>query len=370
MKITVKLRVVCVEQMSLWVDKYRPRTLDGLEYHEEISKRLKALASSGDFPHLLIYGPSGAGKKTRILATLHELYGIGMEKMKIDVRTFKTPTNRKLEFNIVSSLYHIEITPSDLGNNDRIIIQDLLKEIGQTEQIDFQTGKHRFKVVIINEADSLSRDAQAALRRTMEKYSSNLRLVLISSSTSNIIAPIKSRTLLVRVALPLVQDIVSVLRHIAKEEEVTLPTNETASFEILSRVAEDSQRNLRRAILSFEALAMTSENISATSQLVQLDWEQVISRLALNILKDRSVRNLAQCRTVLYELITHCIPAKVILKSLMLDLVGEKLVSDAVKLKIVEAAALFDERLSLGNKDIFHLEGFIAKVMVILEEKM
>ena len=142
--------------MSLWVDKYRPKSLDSIDYHFNISKRLKSLASSGDFPHLLVYGPSGAGKKTRILATLQELYGPGVNRMKIDVRTFKTPSNRKIEFNIVSSPYHIEITPSDLGNNDRIIIQDLLKEIGQTEQIDFQTGKHRFKIVIINEADSLS----------------------------------------------------------------------------------------------------------------------------------------------------------------------------------------------------------------------
>ncbi|PMB64638.1 Replication factor C subunit 5 [Beauveria bassiana] len=153
--------------MALIVDKHRPRSLDALTYHDELTDRLRSLAQSGDFPHLLVYGPSGAGKKTRIVATLKELYGPGVEKIKIDSRVFQTSSNRKLEFNIVASVYHQEITPSDVGNYDRVVVQDLLKEVAQTQQVD-QSAKQRFKVVVINEADHLSRDAQAALRRTME----------------------------------------------------------------------------------------------------------------------------------------------------------------------------------------------------------
>ena len=99
-------------------------------------------AQSGDFPHLLVYGPSGAGKKTRIVATLKELYGPGVEKIKIDSRVFQTTTNRKLEFNIVASVYHLEITPSDVGNYDRVVVQDLLKEVAQTQQVDQVRSKN------------------------------------------------------------------------------------------------------------------------------------------------------------------------------------------------------------------------------------
>ncbi|GMF82731.1 unnamed protein product [[Candida] boidinii] len=81
--------------MSLWADKHRPKNLKDLDYHDDVSDRLRALASSKDFPHLLIYGPSGAGKKTRVLSTLKELYGSGAERLKVDVRTFTTPSNRK-----------------------------------------------------------------------------------------------------------------------------------------------------------------------------------------------------------------------------------------------------------------------------------
>lgn len=195
----------------------------------------------------MIYGPSGAGKKTRIVATLKELYGPGVEKIKIDSRVFQTTSNRKVEFNVVASIYHLEITPSDVGNHDRVVIQSLLKEVAQTQQVDV-AARQRFKVVVINEADHLTRDAQAALRRTMEKYSPNLRLILIANSTANIIAPIRSRTLLVRVAAPTVAEMVRVIKHVATVEK--LGWNEGLAI----RVAEESGRNLRRALLMFEAI--------------------------------------------------------------------------------------------------------------------
>lgn len=195
----------------------------------------------------MVYGPSGAGKKTRVVATLKELYGPGVEKIKIDARVFQTTTNRKLEFNIVASVYHLEITPSDVGNYDRVVVQDLLKEVAQTQQVDLG-AKQRFKVVVINEADHLTRDAQAALRRTMEKYSPNLRLILLANSTSNIIAPIRSRTLLVRVAAPTEDEICGVLRTVGKKEG----WSEVVSLN--KRIAKESGRNLRKALLMFEAV--------------------------------------------------------------------------------------------------------------------
>jgi replication factor C subunit 3/5 len=204
-------------------------------------------AQCGDFPHLLVYGPSGAGKKTRVVATLKELFGPGVDKIKIDARVFQTSSNRKLEFNIVASVYHLEITPSDVGNYDRVVIQDLLKEVAQTQQVD-QSAKQKFKVVVINEAENLTRDAQAALRRTMEKYSPNLRLILLADSISNIIAPIRSRTLLIRVAAPTHDDICKILAASAKREGwAVLPG-------LNKRIAEESKRNLRRALLMFEAV--------------------------------------------------------------------------------------------------------------------
>ncbi|GMF07502.1 unnamed protein product [Ambrosiozyma monospora] len=106
------------------------------------------------------------------------------------------------------------------------------------------------------------------------------------------------------------------------------------------------------------------------------DWELVIDDIASSIIKDRSITRLSQTRTILYELLAHSIPAKLILKRMTIQLwkqtesIGSFKNLDAVKLGIVDAAALFDERLSLGNKAIFHLEGFVTRVMVILEKDL
>jgi replication factor C subunit 3/5 len=168
-------------------------------------------------------------------------------QIRIDSRVFQTTTNRKIEFNIVSSNYHLEITPSDVGNYDRVVIQSLLKETAQTQQVDVG-AKQRFKVVVINEAEYLTRDAQAALRRTMEKYSPNLRLILVANSTANIIPPIKSRTLLVRVSAPTKEEIVGILKYTADLEKLEFKEK------LAARIADESGRNLRRALLMFEAV--------------------------------------------------------------------------------------------------------------------
>ncbi|QEU61716.1 Rfc5 [Kluyveromyces lactis] len=353
--------------MSLWVDKYRPKTLQSLSYNEELTNQLYSLTRQPqDLPHLLFYGPNGAGKKTRCMALLQEIFGSGVYKLKIDVRQFVTPSNRKLELNVVSSPYHLEITPSDIGNNDRVVIQELIKEVAQMEQVDFQDSKdglaHRYKCVIINEADSLTRDAQAALRRTMEKYSGNIRLIMLCDSMSSIIAPIKSRCLLVRVPSPSLQETVSILQDCCSKEKITAEGN------CLERIANLSKGNLRMSLLALESTALQNElHLRNDTPLNRPDWQLVIHKMARKILKERTVNNLVECRSINYDLLAHCIPAKTIVHELTTQLLSD-VQSDSLKLAIIDTACTFDHRLNLGNKAIYHLEGFIAKTMCEIDK--
>ncbi|KAF8627060.1 hypothetical protein AX17_006400 [Amanita inopinata Kibby_2008] len=340
--------------MSLWVDQYRPRTLDDLHYHKGLSMRLKSLAASGDFPHMLFYGPPGAGKKTRISCTLRQLFGPGTEKIKIDQRIFLSPSKRKLEINLVQSNYHIEITPSEAGNFDRVVIQELLKEIAQTQQVDL-SAKQRFKVVIINEADSLSRDAQAALRRTMEKYSSNIRIILCANSTSRLIAPIKSRCLLMRVAAPSEDDMLTVLQYVAKRVGFDLPPDAA------DKIAEDSEGNMRKAILILEALKMQSPDLSGPLSIAKPDWETYCHKVADLIIGEQSPARVMEVRSKFYELLSHCIPPTIILKTVA-ERVVER-VDESLKADIMHWAAFYECRMRNGNKKIYHLEAWVVKVM-------
>jgi replication factor C subunit 3/5 len=222
----------------LWVDKYRPADLQSLDYHDEISRRLESLARNpATLPHLFFYGPSGAGKRTRINAFLGALFGPAAHNLKLHQRTFSTPTGRTVEIHMISSPHHMELSPGDAGTGDRFVIQDVLKEIASSKNIRSSVANmdHRMqqpiqtasgdaptspaarqagaggaagsaeteiKVVVLNQVDRLSRQAQAALRRTMEKHAVTCRLILCCDSPSKLIAPLRSRCLGVRVAAP------------------------------------------------------------------------------------------------------------------------------------------------------------------------
>ena len=95
----------------LWVDRYRPTTLSSLDYHPQVTEQLKTLANGGDIPHLLFYGPSGAGKRTRMMAILREIYGSAVDKLKIDQKTFETSSSKRLDLHLISSAYHVEVNP-------------------------------------------------------------------------------------------------------------------------------------------------------------------------------------------------------------------------------------------------------------------
>ena len=95
--------------MALWLDKYRPKKLSKLDYHKRQAEHLEQLVKGGDFPHLLVYGPPGSGKKTRIMALLRELYGAGVERLRIEHQNFETPSKKKLEIVTIASNYHIEV---------------------------------------------------------------------------------------------------------------------------------------------------------------------------------------------------------------------------------------------------------------------
>ncbi|CAH0550411.1 unnamed protein product [Brassicogethes aeneus] len=334
----------------LWADKYRPKDLSLLDYHKEQATDLKNLTQDGDFPHLLVYGPLGAGKKTRIMCLLREMFGPGVEKLKEETMSFTTPSNKKLEILALSSMYHIEINPSDVGHNDRVVIMDVIKNVAQTHQLNMSSQKD-FKVIVLTDVDDLSKDAQHALRRTMEKYVANCRIILCATSISRVIPAIRSRCLCVRVPAPTEGEVIKILKNVASIENVNL------TDELAKEIAVKSERNLRRALLMAEASFVNN----IRQGIPKPDWEIFIQKTANVILKEQSMQSLASVRNNLYELIVNGIPSEIIFKVLLEDLL--KPCDSSVGANIVEEAATYQYRSVQGNKEIFHLEAFVAKFM-------
>jgi len=344
---------------TLWVDRYRPTSLDKLDIHPDLTGQLKKMCANGNLPHLLFYGPSGGGKKTRVKAVLRSLYGASVEKVKVEHKAIKV-NSKTIEISIVSSTHHVEMNPSDVEFQDRVVVQEIIKEIAQSVPLDSASSHKSFKVVVLHEVDKLSKDAQHALRRTMEKYVASCRLILICNSTSKVIEPLRSRCLPIRVPLPTIQEVISTLEMIAKKEKINLPE------ELANRIALQSERNLRKAILSFEAAKVKQYPFSPNQIIERSDWEDFIKQMTDEIAEEQSPKRLQLIRSRLYELLIHCIPPEIVMKHLTMELLGR--VDTELKYDVVKYAALYEQRMQTGSKAIFHLEAFVAKFMSLYKQ--
>ncbi|PAA56180.1 hypothetical protein BOX15_Mlig030012g2 [Macrostomum lignano] len=347
--------------MSLWVDKYRPKRLDKLDYHTDQADRLRALVESGDFPHLLVYGPPGAGKKTRIHALLRELYGAGVERLRLEQQSFTAPSKRKVEIETVSSNFHLEVSPGDAGIYDRVVVMELIKQVASVNQLD-ASQQREFKVVVLNEVDRLTKDAQHALRRTMEKYMATCRLILCANSTSKVIQAIRSRCLAVRVSAPTEDEIVQVLQGTCRKEGLSLPDS------LARRIAQASERNLRRALLMAEACRAQQQPFDPDQSVCLGDWQLYLKETAKKVLEEQSPARLLIVRTRLYELLSHCVPPDLIMRCLVTELISS--CDGTLKAEVLTLGAEYEHRMRLGQKAIFHLEAFVARFMAVYKKFM
>ena len=361
----------------LWLDRHRPASLDKLTVHKDLNSWLLSLAKASDLPHLLFVGPSGAGKRTRITCLLREIYGPSVERIKVENKTLKlTPlggSTRSVDLTSVTSPHHLEFTPADAGIQDRLVIQEMLKEVASASVIPSSARPVNFKIVVLHEIDRLSRDAQHALRRTMEKYTATTRLILCATSATRIMEPLRSRTLLLRVPAPSRMQMEETLRTVLASELPDVKV-EGEVAELLTRIAITSRGNMRRAVLMLEACrvrlgpTLQAKEAGKTSMAVQRpDWEIYIEQIAAEVLAKQSPQQLLMTRGRIYELLGHCIPGDVVLRNLAKALIGGLNQSEREMLAadIARAAADYDHRLKLGQKEIFHIEAFIAEFMMM-----
>nr|WP_231434387.1 AAA family ATPase [Candidatus Nanopusillus massiliensis] len=151
---------------EIWTEKDRPKRLDDIKGQDEIVKRLKAFVENKNMPHLLFAGPAGVGKTTAALALQENYMEINGNKIVL------------------------QLNASDDRGID--VIREKVKEFARTEPI----GDVPFKIIFLDEADAMTRDAQQALRRIMEEYSSITRFILACNYSSKINEPIQSRTVI------------------------------------------------------------------------------------------------------------------------------------------------------------------------------
>ncbi|KAG5178119.1 P-loop containing nucleoside triphosphate hydrolase protein [Tribonema minus] len=185
-----------------WVEKYRPRTVDDIAYQDEVVKTLKKAISTGVMPHLLFYGPPGTGKTSTILAVARTLFGPEMYRTRI------------LELN-ASDERGIKVVREKVKNFAQAAV-------GTANATSTTHSCPPFKLIILDEADTMTPDAQAALRRTMETYTKVTRFCLICNYVTRIIEPLASRCAKFRFRALSNETMLTRLDHIAAAEHVSI----------------------------------------------------------------------------------------------------------------------------------------------------
>lgn len=315
-----------VPMNEIWTEKYRPKTLDDVVGQKHVTERLKSYVRAGSMPHLLFTGPAGTGKTTCSLALAREFFGDGW----------------KGNF--------MELNASDERGID--VVRGKIKEFARTAPIGAE-----FKIIFMDEADALTSDAQAALRRTMEKYSGICRFILSCNYSSKIIGPIQSRCAVMRFKPLSVDDIREYLSKIMKSENVDI---EPDALEGLVRIAHG---DMRKSVNSLQVAASLDKKIDL--DLIYQTAGMANPTAVKNLMETALNGNFIQARSQLDDLmITNGLSGQDVIKQIH-EYIFELAVSDHQKVRMIDKCGEVEFRIVEGSNERIQLEVFLAYLVMV-----
>lgn len=319
------------ENHTIWIEKYRPSRLADIVGQEEIVERLASYVKTGNLPHLLFTGSAGVGKTTAAVTLAKEFF---RETWQTNFREMNASDERGID-----------------------VVRNQIKEFARTRPL----GEASFKILFLDEADALTTDAQAALRRTMETYAQICRFILSCNYSSKIIDPIQSRCAIYRFK-PLGGDAVKEeIGRIASREGLTISPG------AMDAIVYIAQGDMRKAINAVQGAAIISPTIDEKSiyaitstarpdeiaELLTLslkgDFDTAESLLA-NLLHERGIAP--------NELINQCYRALV-----KMDL------DRGLKVQLIDHLGEADFRLSEGANSDIQMEALIARFVLSSEKQ-
>jgi len=212
---------------EMWAEKYRPKSLKDIVDQKEIVDRLKSFVKARNVPHCIFAGPPGTGKTTAALCLSRDLYSDAYRE------------------------HTMELNASDERGID--VVRETVKTFARVKSI----GEIPFKIMILDEADNMTSDAQQALRRTMERYTGTCRFIMCANYSGKIIEPIQSRCAPFRFSYLPRREQDAYLNQIAEKEKIKL------TVDGLDAIFEVCGGDLRKAINTLQAATSLEKPVDA-----------------------------------------------------------------------------------------------------------
>jgi len=307
---------------DVWVERYRPKRLSEVIGQKGIVERLHAYARTHSMPHMLFAGPAGSGKTTCAIALARELYG---ERWRD---------------------YLIELNASDERGID--VVRGKVKDFARAASL----GSADFKIIFLDEADALTSDAQAALRRTMERYTQTCRFILSCNYSSKIIEPIQSRCAVFRFRPLAEYDVKSYLKRIASSEGVILTDDG------LEAICSLAGGDLRKATNMLQVAASLGKKVDQDA--VFESTENIRPAEIQEMLTTAIAGNFTGARSKLDDLIArHGLSGEDIVYGIH-RAVFDLPVTEEAKIRLIDMVGEADFRMVSGASERIQLEALLA----------
>lgn len=311
---------------NIWTEKFRPSKFEEMVGQQEIIKRVKSLVQAMNIPHLLFAGPAGTGKSTLALIIVRELFG---DRWKEN---------------------YLELNASDERGID--VVRQKVKDFARTKAIE----NIPFKVIFLDEADALTREAQQALRRTMENYSNTCRFILSCNYSSSIIDPIQSRCVVFRFKLLEKKDVIKVVKNIVEKEKLQM---DEKAFETLY---ENSEGDCRRAINLLQATASISPNVD--SEMIRMISSSAKPKDVRVVLDYAIAGDFVNAREKLLDvMLRESVSGVDIIKSIQKE-IWNLPVEPEIKVKLTEKTGEAEFRMIEGSDEFVQLQALLASFVL------
>lgn len=316
-----------IHESSIWTEKYRPSEFSEIKGQEEIVKRVKAFVETKNMPHLLFSGPPGVGKTTLSLVIVKQL--------------FKDLWRENF----------LELNASDERGID--VVRQKVKDFARTKSI----GNVPFKIIYLDESDALTKEAQQALRRTMENYTQTTRFILSCNYSSKIIDPIQSRCAVFKFKPLSKQDIYEIINNIAKKENLKI--SEKAK-EALYYVSGGDCRKLENVLQSTASMGdkIDEENIYSIASFAE-------PKEIIEVLESCVKGNFEDAKKKLLDtMLRQGLSGIDVIKQIQKEAWGIK-ADNRIKLEMVKQCGEAEFRMIEGSDEFIQLEALLAKFVLL-----